>query len=820
MHPGVFTDVRIAARTLRREPGFVFLVVLALSVGIGSTATVFGTVNRLVWRPVPGVPDPTRAVHMVALTAEGTSISTGWFSSTRAELEELREGATLLTGLASFGFSGSPRVSGPGGAPVRVAMQAVYGDYFGILGVHPAAGRLFRADETGVDADPLVAVISQDLAAKLFGSAEEAAGRTMLVDGRSVQVLGVAGGGFRGTLRAHETDVWLPYSSLAVFNGFSLGDLRDRRMADWVVARLQGRADAESAEAQLNSVLQRIVEERPEGGESLGSQRLLLLPGLSLPPEALEPTYAMLRLFGGLVTLVLLIACANVATLLLARNVVRRGAIATRRALGASPTRIARYHLMESLLLALLGSMAGLGVAWLLGLPFRSIRLPGLPTFGAFGIDVRVLAFAAAAAVVTALLFGAAPAVLAGRMDLGETLRGGGSTGTARFEGPRRLLSAGQVAVSITLLVGAILLARSMQGLLAVDTGFAVDDIATVDLGTPDDLGKAADLPVVYRSLLDEVRRARGVEGAALDMAGPFDRAGSQIALPETPLSNGLTAVIRPVSAGWLSLLDVPVLRGRPFAEREWETGAPVPVVLTAALARRLFGTTDVIGRAVHMNLGSDAPGEVVAVTADMNVPSEPARAIEAFLIPIESFPYLKSVTLLLRTSRLDAEVVSGVRRAVEQVVPSVVGVTPAPLLGSSSAQFSEQRGLRLLLGLLSAMAVGLATVGLYGVVSFGVARRAREIGIRIALGAERARIARLVLADAAIIVGGGTLVGLTGALILSALLQRWLFGIEPVDPVSYAAAALLFSLVALLACWAPTRAATRADPVEVLKAG
>ncbi len=823
MHSGVLNDLRIAVRTLRREPGFVFLVALALAVGIGSTATVFGAFNRLLLRPVPGVLDPERAANVLLLATEGSSATAVMRNFSPANLDELSEGATLLTGLASFGPSGSPRVSTPGGAPVRALMADVlYGDFFGVLGVRPAAGRFFRPEETDVDADPLVAVISKDLADKLFGSAGAAPGRTMLVDGRSVQVLGVAGGGFRGTWRWVDADIWLPTSSLAVFNGFPLEGLRDRQIASSVVARLKAGADAEAAEAQLNGILRRIAEERPETSKYWTGQRISLFPGLGLPSDALRPMSSMLRLFGGLVALVLLIACANVATLLLARNVARRGGIATRRALGASPMRVARYHLTESLFLALLGSTAGLGVAWLLGVPFRSIRLPGLPTFGAFAVDVRVLGFGAVAAVVTALLFGAVPAVLAGRFDLGETLRGGGETGTARLEGARRFLSAGQVAVSTTLLVGAMLLARSVHGLMSIDTGFAVDEIATVDLGTPDNLGKTVDLPVVYRELLGEVERAHGVEGAALDMAGPFSLSGSQIALADTPLRNGLTAAIRPVSAGWWSLLNVRIMRGDPFAEGEWQTGAPVPVVLTAALARHLFGTTDVLGRAVHMNLGPDVPGqgEIVAVTADMRVPSEPAQAIEAFFVPIESFPYLKSVTLLLRTSRLDADVVQGVRRAVEQAVPNVAGVTPVPLLGALTARISEQRALRLLLGLLSAMAVGLATVGLYGVVSFAVARRTREIGIRIALGAERARIARLVLTDAATIVGTGTLVGLAGGLTLSALLQRWLFGIRPVDPVSYAAAAALFALVALLACWAPTRAATRADPLEVLRAG
>ncbi|MFH1833664.1 MAG: ABC transporter permease [bacterium] len=810
-------DLRTALRSLRREPGFVLLAVLTLGVGVGSTATVFGMVNQLLLRPVPGVADPDGAAYVELNAAPG---GYRWPALNTAEFHELREGTDLLSGIATYGNVGPRQVSANGQHTVLAFTESIYGDYFGVLGVRPSEGRLLRADESL--GDPRVAVISDKLRRELFGNAEKVAGRTILVDGQSVTVLGVAGDGFRGARRSLEAQMWVPFSALTLYNGFSREHLTDRqvRMLQDFVARPRRGVRPAQAEAQINSVLEGIARAHSDD-EMLRHVTATLLPGLRVPPETARRTYSALRVFFVVVGLVLLIACANVATLLLMRNVTRRSVVATRRALGASPGRIARYHLAESALLAALGTAVGLLVAWLIAIPFAGQRLArGMPAFAGFHLDVRVLLFAVVASAVTLVGFGVLPAMLAGRFDLAGSLRAGSVSDTQRMAGVRRMMSAGQIAVCIALITGAALLVRTVQNLYAIDTGMSIDRLATVEIGQPANLGATSALPDVYRDLVAAVRGVSGVQGAAMDAGGPLaGRSSTDIALPDRP-GQTMPADIRPVTPGWFDVVRFPMVRGGPFRDGDWRPGStPVPLVLTSALAHRVFGSTDVIGRTLLVRISFDGMQEarVVGVSRDVSLPVQPDKALDAFFVPLSSFPF-KPVTLVVRAHSFDQQVGRGIRQAVQRVLPNAVPPDLTPLTAQLGNAFTAQRALGRLLTLLSTLAAILASVGLYSVIAFSVAQRRREFGIRVALGAEDRRIARLVLGDAAAIVGVGTAAGLVGAYMLSILLANRLYGVAQVDPISYVGAPVLFALVAAAACWMPARSAVRADPMETLR--
>ncbi len=816
----LWQDVRSALRTLQREKRFTALVVLTLGVGVGSTATVFGMVDQLLLRPVPGVADPDQAAYVQIEPAPGSDPQDAPGLDV-AEFDELRAGTSLLSGIADYGFSGTWQVSADGEHPVVAVMEDIYGDYFGVLGVRPSEGRLLRADESL--GDPHVAVISEKLRRELFGDGGKVVGRTIQIDGQSVTVLGVAGDGFEGARRSLPCQMWVPYSALTLYAGYRSVEqaVSVPHYFRHMVARLRNGVRPAQAEAQIRSVLGGISRAHPD--DDLAQHvTATLLPGLRVPPGAARRTYAALRIFFVVVGLVLLIACANVATLLLMRNVTRRGLVATRRALGASPGRVARQHLMESALLAALGAVVGVLVAWLVAVPLAGQRVAlRMPAFAGFHMDVGVLVFAMVAAAVTLVAFGAGPAMLAGRFDLAGALRAAGGSDTQRMAGIRRIMSAGQIAICITLLTGAALLVRTMRNLYAIDTGMSIDHLATVDIGQPDHLGASTPLPDVYRSLTAAVRNVPGVEAAAMDMGGPLaGRSSTAIAFPESP-SRTMEALIRPVTPGWFDVVRLPMVRGSPFREGDWQPGStPVPMVVTSALARRVFRTTDVVGRTLLAQLSPDGMEEtrIVGVSRDVCLPDQPDKPLEAFFVPLASFPVAPVNTLVVRAHSFDQQVGTGIRQAVQRVLPDVVPPDPTPVTAQLGERFTAQSALGRLLEILSTLALILASVGLYSVIAFSVAQRRREFGIRMALGAESNRIARLVLGDAAAIVTVGTAAGILGAYVLSILLANRLYGVAQVDPISYAAAAALFALVAAAACWMPTRAATRVDPVDVLR--
>lgn len=500
-HGGFFADVRQAARLFRHQPGFVLVVGVTLGLGVGSAGVVFSMANELLLRPPPGVADHRDAAVLTFRTNERDYVGISG-----PDMEALREAATLLDGFASTDtLPSSAYVSAGGSRPVALNAYSVYGDYFELLGVRPAVGRLLSAGETGPGDEPLVAVISERLWETLFGRSPGVVGRQIQMAGQRLTVIGVAGGGFRGTFPGGwGVDVWTPRSAQVPLEGDRREHLwsRDRRLDQDFVVRLRPGVTLAAAEEQLNGIIGRLTDADPEHREFLSELRAYLTPGLHMP-RTRERILSTLRAFAGAAALVVLIACANVANLLLVRALQNRGDVAVRRALGASTGQIARQCLVESALLAAAGTAVGLLVAWAIGFAFRDVR--ALPGFGGFALDLRVAGFAVAAIAGTTLLFGVVPALLSGRFDLDTALRGAARGATRRDSLVRHAMSATQIALSLTLLTGGVLLARTVHNLYAMETGIAVEDVSVVpvDLGVNrlDDAGRA----VLYRRLAEAV---------------------------------------------------------------------------------------------------------------------------------------------------------------------------------------------------------------------------------------------------------------------------------------------------------------------------
>ena len=799
----LLADLRHAVRTFRREPRFVIIVALTLGVGVGAAGAVFSMANQLLLRPPPGVADPAGTAVLEFYTAER-----GLTPLSGPDVEELRRSATLFEGFATYDNVGV-LAAVDGSRPIDTRASPVYGDYFELLGVRPSVGRLLRADETGPDADPLVAVISERLWEVLFNRSPEVVGRRFQANGATLSVLGVAGGGFRGSARFVEVDIWLPSSALVPVVGF-LRDYfwsRDTRILQDFVLRPRRGISLQAGQDQINEILRSLVLADSDRGSYLSEIRARLHPGL-LTPRARMLLYPSLGILGGTVMLVLLIACANAANLLLVRGVYRRGEVAVRRALGASPARISRQRLVESLLLGSFGTLTGLAIAWLIGLMMRGESLRGLPGFEGFVLDARTLGFALAAILVTTLLFGALPVALAGRLDLAGGLRNAGAQATGRHSVIYRAISAFQIALSLMLLIGAILLSRTMLNLYAVDPGLTAEGVSVSTLQVYSLGLEGVALDAFHRELLDAVADVPGVQAAALDDYGLYGvRTLGRIVAPGRSDADPERGDMKWVSPGWFELMRVGTVSGRTFRRQDESSSGPLRTILTAPLARRLFGHADVVGQTVLV--GVVGPLRLI----DLRLPPD-----ETFFLPYSPRVLRGALTVLVRTSPVDLGVADAVRRAMEAVVPGLPVPPLTPLTDRIDVQLSEQRIIARLFGLLSSLAVLLAAVGLYGVVAFAVAGRKREFGIRVALGADGPRISRLVFRSATTIVVWGTLLGLAGAYVLSRVIESRLFGVEAVDATSYIAAIALLAVVAVLACWIPAAAAVRVDPVATLR--
>jgi len=811
---GILTDIRLAARTLRRQKRFCALVAATLSLGIGSATAVFGMADRLLLRALPGVHDDGRTDYLRFTTPTGDAVGI-----TTPEFDAIRRDANLLHGISSY----SAETFGASYAQVRgVHAQTafIYGDYMDVLGVRAEAGRLLHAADTRFDADPMRAVLSERMAIQLFGTASAAVGQTFYLSDQPVTVLGVAADGFAGAERDAGVDVWLPLAADAPLVGDPIDRLRGRTGAPHylLLVRAKPGAGRAAVAAQLRQLVSRLAVEEPQYDRDnrLGRATPALSDGIALPLDARPRIESVLRLLAGMAGLVLVIACANAANLLLVRNVTRRGTVAMQRALGASPGRIGREHFIQSILLGTLGAFGGIAVGWTISAIFRGQHVGDVSAFAGFPLDGAIVVFAALSAIVTAALAGTVPGVLAGRFDLDAALRAVDTRHSSGLTVVRRVLTSAQLALTLTLGVGTLLLVRTLHNLTAADTGLDFRGVASFWQSHRVHRSRVDD-DVLARRMLAALDALPGVRAAVgppdLDQAGAKARVGPRGAPPDQRVE----ARVVPVTADWFDIFRVAAAHGRLLTDRDWKDGPPYDVVLTASLARKLFGTDDAVDRTLDGVFGRPAL-RVVGILRNLAGNQSPDTPKDIAFVTYDYPPAgSDGFSVVLRASHPDAALRAQVRNALAQIFPDQT--IEQPMLLSAAGAHRDQRTLSGLIGLLSALAAWLGAVGLYGFVAFLVSARRREFAVRIALGAAPARIGRLVLGDAAIVVGSGAALGLGGGYAIARALEHRLFGVGPFDLAAYAGAALLLSAIAAVACAIPVWRAVQVDPVDALRA-
>jgi predicted permease len=801
-------DLRYAVRTFLRSPGFAAVAVLTLALGIGLNTAIFSVVNGVLLRPLPyRDADALVRLHHVhpEKAAEG-----GPFSP--QDFEDLKAGASGFESLAAYQHEpGQTGVSltGSGAEPRRVQAAFVSAEFFPLLGVGAARGRTLRSEENVPGADRVV-VVSDALWRSRFGADPSLVGRTVTLDGEPFTVVGVMPPSF--AFPAREAEAWVPLSLVGE------DDVPHERGVRWldVVGRLRPGATPEGALSSANAVLARLAADHAESNEGWTRARVE-----TLRDSIVGPVRPALMVLLGTVVLVLLVACANLANLLLARASAREREIAIRTALGAGRGRLVRQMLTESVLLALLGgalglALAGAGVRALLALSAGTIPRPD-----EVGLDARVALFALLLSLLTSVLFGLVPALRAARGATSDTLRDGGRGGTQRRGGrTRAALVLAQTAAAMVLLVGAGLLINSFWRLLNVDPGFRADGVLVASFDIPSRYDTPAKMNGYRDEVLRRVAEVPGVVAAGASKTEPLQGGGEKYEFT-LPGRTGADATLAPadgtmiVSPGYFAALGIPLLRGRTFDPRDDDGDAPPVVMVNQATARRYWPGQDPVGQTVQIG---ETPLTVVGVVGDVRNDGLAAPAEPAVYFPFGLAPRV-ATQLFVRTSGDPAAAAGAVRRAIYEADPLQPIAQIRTLRTAMAETVAQPRFFTLLLGIFGGLAVGLAALGLYGVVAYSVTRRTTEIGIRMALGARPAEVVAMVVRRSVGPTAAGILVGAAGALLLSRLMASMLFQVRPADPATYVAAALLLASVALLASWLPARRAARIQPTLALRA-
>ncbi len=798
-------DLRYAVRTLRHAPAFSGVAILTLALGIGANTAIFSLVNGILLRPLP-YPDPAQLVSITGTFPKGA------FVELRASMGSIHVGA--------YADGHGVNLSGSG-EPVRVTATFVSADLLSILGVRPALGRTFQAGEDAAGHDAYL-ILSHTLWEQRFGRDPAVVGRSIVVDGMHREVVGVMPPDFR--FPSPRTQLWIPLRN----------DPRDRSSywaGDFMPAlgRLRPGATLEQARGEVRTLQRRLPALFPWPMPASWNADVSVVPLQSAIVGDVRPQLLLLL---AVVALVLLIACANVANLSLARAMSRSKEIAVRCALGAGRRRIARQLLTESIVVATAGAALGLAGATQ-GLAGLKRMLPAdTPRLEGADIDWRVLAFTAAVAVATGLAFGLAPALQAARGPVGDSLKAGGrNAGAAVRHRVRKALVISEIALAVLLATAAGLLIRSFRGLSHADAGFRVERVVTARI-TPgpavcDDAGRCL---AFYRDVLDRVGASAGVSGAALVNTLPLDGqvAKRSLDLEGTDTSSAEAPLVwlNVVTPEYFRVMSIPVLSGRGFTAADLSGNPPV-AILAKSTARRFWPARDPIGRRIRF-VGEQQWHTVVGVAGDVRahdlrrdapewmdgtvyVPYSHKATLEQGRIPVE-------MTLAVLTDAGVSDVGATVRETVARASRDVPVSDVRAMRAAVADAVASPASLTTLVVVFAAVALALGVIGIYGVLSFLVSKRTREIGIRMALGARRGEVFRSILFEGAQLSLAGVALGMAAALALMRLLSRELYGVGPADLATYATVAAVMAAATLAACIVPTVRATRVDPLLALR--
>jgi predicted permease len=801
-------DLRYGLRMLRKSPGFTAVAILTLALGIGANTAIFSLVNGVLLRPLP-YSQPDRLVSITDSYFPQGSIAAMQASLKTMDLAGYSDGAEFnLTGL---------------GDASRLYGASVSADFFSILAAKPESGRVFESGEDSPGKDNVV-ILSHALWQKDFGGDPNTVGRSLTLDGQNRQIIGVMPADFQ--FPSQKTQLWVPLH------------LDPRNVGSYwgagfmpVLGRLRDGFTTEQANAELRSALPRLRAMFP------WKMPDLLWAGSELVPLQAEITgnvRTKLFVLLGAICLVLLIACANVANLLLARGVTRQREMAVRAALGADRTRICRQLLTESGLLAICGAAFGMlfavsGLRWL-----KTILPADTPRLGSVSIDWRVLAFTASIALLTGLIFGLAPALYAGRIDLTESLKKGGqhSATTGSTDGLRRALAISEVALAFVLVIGAGLLVKSLWELVRVNPGFQAESIMTARI-TPNKpfCDVASRCQNFYDELTRRVRATPGVKDAALVNILPLDGRIAAFAAdledhPRNPSDPAPTIFDSIITPGYLKVMGVPLLRGREFTPADSVAGAAPVALVTASTAMKFWPNQDPVGKHLKRTFAKQWI-TVVGMVGDVHESSlvsllpnfvdgaiyEPygVQADAGRMRPI-------NMTLVMRVSNGRSNYGETLQQTVAELNPEASVSDVSTLRNVVTKSSSASRSTVSLFGAFAALALLLGAVGIYGVVSYSVAQRRPEIGMRMALGAQSHDILRLIVGQGARLALTGIAIGIAAALALTRLMKTLLFGVSATDPLTFSGVSILLIVVALAACYIPARRATRVDPMTALR--
>ncbi|HEX8651885.1 MAG TPA: ABC transporter permease [Pyrinomonadaceae bacterium] len=798
-------DLRYGCRMLLKTPGFTLVAIVALALGIGANTAIFSVVNGVLLRPLP-FKDPDRLVW-----AQAADLKTGepGGSISPPDFLDYREQNRVFEHFAALQYI-SFTLTGDAAEPERVTGARVSADFFETLGITPVKGRSFLAEEER-EGSNRVAVISHGLWQRRFGSDPNLVGKTVDLSGQSTLVVGIMPAGFQFP---SEVEVWSPIP----FGGKETSMRRTHFLN--AIGRLKPGLTLQDAQADITSVARRLEQQYPETNTNYGM-------GLTLLPEQIvgdmrRTLFVLLAAVG----FVLLIACANVANLSLARGATRGKEIAIRVAMGASRSRVVRQLLTESVLLAVLGGVLGLLLAvW--GVDMLVALSPeDLPRVKEVTIDPRVLSFSLLISILTGVLFGLAPALSFSRgRDLNETLKEGGrasgaATGHNRM---RSLLVVAEVALSLMLLVGAGLLIKSFLKLSKVETGFDATSVMTMRISLPQTkYAEPQRRAAFYQQLLERTRALPGVEAAGVISELPLSGQNNDTYFtiegkpPAAPGSEDRLANFRTASPDYFRVMGIPLIRGRFFNDGDRE-GAPHAVIISETFARRFFPDEDALGKRLTIDLGEPWTGEIVGVVGNIRHFSLATEPFREMYMNIAQTPR-GSVNLVVRTRSDPAALTAAIKQEVQGLDRDLPIYNPKTMEQRVSESAAAPRFRTLLLALFAALALVLAAVGIYGVISYSVTQRTHEIGVRMALGAGRRDILKLVVGHGIVLTLIGVAIGLIGAFMLTRIMATFLFGVSATDPLTYAVVSLLLIGVALVACYVPARRAMRVDPMVALR--
>ena len=803
-------DLRYATRSLRRTPAFTTVVILTLALGIGATTGIFSIVRAVLLRPLP-FPSPSALVQLHTLIPgehePRRSLSPPNFASFRDNSASFAAVSAVLTG--------DRVVSGTGAA--RTAQSAgVSASFFTVIGVSPVIGRGFLPRENDPGAEPVVVV--SDAMSKRLSATGELLGRQVILDGVAHSVIGVMPPGFDFP---EGTELWLPQRYDGAFSSTTeLG----RKSNTWipVIARLRAGLDVGRVGDELSSFSRELERSFPGSNTGVGFAAVPLHD--ALVGDATQPLYVLFAA----VTLLLVIACSNIAGLLLARAASRREEMAIRRALGAGRGRLVQQVLTEVTVLGAAGGVFGLLIAWWVTPVLAAASSANVPRLGEVRVDLPVLAFAFGLTLLATLLAGLLPALRATEGRLSGALRAGGRSGTGSTAGQRArgALVIGQLALAVVLLSSGGLLLRSFEKLMSVDPGFRASESVAFRLEAPS--GAYPDDDDVTRFFDEVLTRARSVPG--MQTTGAVSRLPlastsltSRFRLEAAPLAGNPERVIgvRTVTADYFAAIGIPLRRGRVIAAGDRAGTEPV-VVINETAARRFFPGEDPVGRRL-VDFSYDAIEKVsptftiVGVVGDvrhtgLDQPPEPEAYFSQAQVP------LRTLNVIVRTRRMPSELIPDLAAAIAAVdagIPSPVFQTLGDVI---SASVATQRHVTVLLGLFASLALGLAALGLFGLLSYSVAQRTREFGIRLALGANASQVMSLATSRAAWLIAVGLVLGIVGARLSSRAIQGMLFQVGPADPVTLTGVVAVLFVTGLAAAWIPARRAASVDPVIALR--